>query len=325
MLAGFGAQLAACGAPASTPKAAPPSVVSGHVAETDLMTVTLTPQAERRLGVEVRPIERRKVAQTRILAAEVISPAAGASAATRYAATASMDPAALATAQIAADGAVAAARVGVDAARIRYDRAARLYAAEAESARARDDALAELRNAEATLQTAQAQRSLLGQSISSTRSATRLWVRASIYSGDLDRLDLGAEAQVRNLGGKVARAARPVSAPATANAISGAAFVFYEVDNAAGVFRMGERVDISIPLTVEADAITAPWSAILYDVNGGEWVYERTAEHVYSRRRVEVRSVVGDLAVLARGPAEGAVVVSTGAPEIFGAEFGVSH
>jgi cobalt-zinc-cadmium efflux system membrane fusion protein len=37
---------------------------------------------------------------------------------------------------------------------------------------------------------------------------------------------------------------------------------------------------------------------------------------------VEVRRVVNSLAVLARGPAVGAKVVTAGAAEIFGTEFG---
>ena len=65
--------------------------------------------------------------------------------------------------------------------------------------------------------------------------------------------------------------------------------------------------------------------AILYDVQGGEWVYSHVAEHVFTRKRVLVRAVVGDAAVLAMGPAPGTEVVTTGAPELFGAEFGVAH
>ena len=54
-------------------------------------------------------------------------------------------------------------------------------------------------------------------------------------------------------------------------------------------------------------------------------MYENPSAHVYVRRRVEVSHVIGDLAVLARGPAEGTVVVVIGAAELFGAEFGVAH
>ena len=66
-----------------------------------------------------------------------------------------------------------------------------------------------------------------------------------------------------------------------------------------------------------------PFSAIVYDANGGAWLYENTEQHVFVRRRVEVREVVEHFAVLARGPDVGVEIVTTGAAELFGTEFGV--
>jgi membrane fusion protein, heavy metal efflux system len=43
---------------------------------------------------------------------------------------------------------------------------------------------------------------------------------------------------------------------------------------------------------------------------------------VYSRQRVVVTDVSGPLAVLSQGPAEGMRVVTDGAAELFGVEFG---
>jgi membrane fusion protein, heavy metal efflux system len=70
------------------------------------------------------------------------------------------------------------------------------------------------------------------------------------------------------------------------------------------------------------ESLVVPWSAVTHDINGGAWVYENVAPQQYARRRVEVRRVVGSLAVLARGPAVGAKVVTAGVAELFGAEFG---
>ncbi len=303
-----------------------PAHVAGHVEEAALNTIALTPAAEQRLGIEVAPVERRTVAQARTLGGEVIAPAAAASGLARFDASAGMGAAELAAAQIAADGAVERARVAVDVARMRYERVSGLVEARAESARALEDAHAELATAEADLRAAESQRALLGQSVSATESLPQVWVRAAVYVGDLSRLDLDADARVSSLGeASVVREGRPIAAPVTANAASGAAFVFYEVDNADGAFRMGERVDVAIPTTLETDALVVPWSAVLYDINGGEWVYERLGERTYARRRVEVAAVVNDIAVLARGPSEGADIVTIGGPELFGTEFGVDH
>jgi hypothetical protein len=65
-----------------------------------------------------------------------------------------------------------------------------------------------------------------------------------------------------------------------------------------------------------------PYAAVIHDVHGGEWVYENISPQHYVRRRVEVRRVTDSLAVLARGPAQGAKVVVSGAAELFGTEFG---
>jgi hypothetical protein len=58
------------------------------------------------------------------------------------------------------------------------------------------------------------------------------------------------------------------------------------------------------------------------DIYGGTWVYEQTAELEFIRRRVLVRYVAGDTAVLSHGPPPGAPVVVAGAAELFGTETG---
>ena len=65
-----------------------------------------------------------------------------------------------------------------------------------------------------------------------------------------------------------------------------------------------------------------PWAAVMTDINGGTWVYENTAEHTYVRRRVQVRYIVDDLAVLESGLANGAKIVTAGAVELYGTEMG---
>lgn len=306
-------------------KAGGPAVVSGHLKEADLNIITLTAEAERRLGLTFARAEQRKVAKTRTLGGEVIVPS-GSGATARYSATAAMTSTELAHSQIDADGAVTRARVARDNGRARYDRAKKLFEAKNVSQRALDDAKAELDTAEAALQTALSQRGLLGQSIGSTAVPRRIWIKASVYTGDLARLDLTAPARITGLTAHgTSLQARPVSAPMTANSQAAIASVFYEADNANGAFRMGERVNVDVPTMAQTEALTVPWSAVLYDIQGGEWVYARTADHVFARKRILVRTIVADTAVLALGPPVGTEVVTTGAPELFGTEFGVAH
>lgn len=316
------ASVLAVAAPAG---AADPAKVSAHVAEADLVKITLTPLAEKRLGIRVATLEKRAIARTRTLGGEVIYPSGDASL-TRYAATGSMSATELAGAQIASDGAVDRARVARDAARARFERFRKLFGSRTISERARDDAAEELGTAEAALKMAQAQRQLLGGSLSAAPGKSKVWIRAAVFTGDLPRLNLSAEARVSALNAKrTSRAAQSAASPATANSQTSTAFVFYEADNSDGALRLGERVDLVIPMTETRAQLVVPWTAILYDINGGEWVYERTAPQVFVRRRVQVAAVMQNDAVLASGPAAGAQIVSVGAPELFGTEFGVSH
>ena len=51
-----------------------PATVSGHVAEADLQTIKLTPDADRRLGIETVAIERRPMPRSRLYGGEIVLP-----------------------------------------------------------------------------------------------------------------------------------------------------------------------------------------------------------------------------------------------------------
>lgn len=158
-----------------------------------------------------------------------------------------------------------------------------------------------------------------------------LWVRVPVYVGELASLDLGKEVQVHRLGvlDDPLGSARPVVGPPSANPEAATADVFYEIENDDGLLRPGRKVGVSVPILgsggVEDASLVVPRSAVLYDIDGGTWVYQVTAPQVFQRRRVEVSHTVDDWAVLRRGPAVGSVVVVTGAAELFGTEFEAGH
>lgn len=129
-----------------------------------------------------------------------------------------------------------------------------------------------------------------------------------------------------NLGGsrnEPTRAARPVAVPFSPASAPATAELFYELDNADGKLRPGEKVSVAVPLQGEAESSVVPAAAMLYDIHGGTWVYENTAPQTFTRRRVEVRFANGNDAVLARGPKPGSKIVTAGAAELFGTEFGI--
>lgn len=153
----------------------------------------------------------------------------------------------------------------------------------------------------------------------------RLWVRVPVYVGDLSDVDVKADAAIGDLTmqpGQAQRSARPAIAPPSANAGAGTVDFYFDLDNRDERFRPGQRVGATMTLKSEAKSLTVPWSAVIHDIHGGTWVYEETGLREYVRRRVSVRRVVEETAVLAVGPAAGARVVVAGAAELFGTETG---
>lgn len=156
-----------------------------------------------------------------------------------------------------------------------------------------------------------------------------LWARVPVYVGELNDLAPNAPARIAQLGraaDKEFTVAGPVVAPPTATPLASTADLYFELPNPQGRYRPGERVAAHLRQQGESQALTLPWSAVIHDYHGGTWVYERTAPHRYVRRGVEVRYVrEGDVAVLEQGPGEGAEVVTAGAVELFGIEFGFAR
>ncbi|HUU16125.1 MAG TPA: efflux RND transporter periplasmic adaptor subunit [Sedimentisphaerales bacterium] len=153
-----------------------------------------------------------------------------------------------------------------------------------------------------------------------------VWIKVPVYVGDLTSIDSNKPAKVHNLGDFAAvetQTAEPVVASFTADPQSVTVDIFYELPNTDFSYRPGQKVSVTINLKVSEQTLVVPYSSILYDMYGGTWVYENTEPQKYVRRRTELLHVLDGLAVLSRGPAVGAKVVSAGAAELFGTEFGV--
>ncbi len=69
----------------------------------------------------------------------------------------------------------------------------------------------------------------------------------------------------------------------------------------------------------------APVAALIYTPDGRSWVYTSPEPLSFVRTEVEVARVEGDTALLSAGPPAGTRVVTTGAAEVYGAEFEVGH
>ncbi len=63
-----------------------------------------------------------------------------------------------------------------------------------------------------------------------------------------------------------------------------------------------------------------PYAALLYEKDGGAFVYTNPSGLTYVRAHIEVDRVAGNRVLLRKGPAVGTRVVTTGAPQVHGAE-----
>ena len=153
-----------------------------------------------------------------------------------------------------------------------------------------------------------------------------VFVRVPIFVGEESTIAVDREATVGGLsdapGGPTRPAKQVARTTPSANALTATVDLYYEVANPDHQLRPGQKVGITLPLKSEAESLIVPTASVLRDINGGAWVYASLGKHVFARRRVVVSFVSGTDAVLALGPAVGTKVVTDGAAELFGTEFG---
>ncbi len=240
----------------------------------------------------------------------------------------------------------------------RVDRATRLAADGSGSRRAAEEAQADLVVANAALEASQDRLALASRGVSGTGALAlnapaeallvavyagagqtvaagaplfdlvqldTVWIRVPLYAGDVAQIDRRGAARIVPVGAAgttPGTVARPVTAPPSADPSTAAIDLYYAVSNPGGALRPGQRVGVRVPLTSEAQSLVVPHAALLHDASGGSWVYEARGSNVFVRRRVSVVDLVDGFAVLDHGPAPGTRVVTAGAAELFGAEFG---
>ncbi|MCY2973037.1 MAG: efflux RND transporter periplasmic adaptor subunit [Planctomycetota bacterium] len=172
-----------------------------------------------------------------------------------------------------------------------------------------------------------------GASLFEVLDMSTVWVRVPIFVDLLSSIQPNAPGRVVSLDGKpnnrtshevesLFQRALPIEAPPTADAGSSSADLYFEVSNQQSNLRPGQRIGIELPMESEVEATIVPAASVLYDINGGTWVYTQKEPLKFVRQRVTVLWFDGTQAILQRGPSSGTLVVADGAAELFGTEFG---
>jgi cobalt-zinc-cadmium efflux system membrane fusion protein len=383
----FGAFIITCGLGcssgqgSSTPQETPAKIQNPRT-EADLSTITLSPEAVKRLGIETVVATQDIAASTRTLGGEVVIPEGRTVIVTAPVAGTLIGPTAplpgarvrkgdplMAIAplvpaerdqRIEAQRALTAAEAEELAARQRIQRLEQLLKDGAASVRGVEEARAQHQVTVAAVTAArdrlagvsrnpvgeqgelivsapfdgvvQRVSAVPGQTVAASAGLLEiahvdtLWVRVSVYAGDASQIDQAQHVSVTRLGdaGTPARGI-PVVAPLRGDPAAASVELHYAVAQSQPVLRPGERVLVEVPMKSSTRGLVVPDAAVLYDIHGATWVYEDLGGNAYTRRRVEVAQQAGDRAVVSRGISEGAKVVTTGAPELFGTEFGAGH
>jgi len=153
-----------------------------------------------------------------------------------------------------------------------------------------------------------------------------LWVRVAVYVGDVTAIDQTRAVTVTRLRETEApRRATPAIAPLRGDPSSASVELYYALPQGQTPLHPGERVLVELPLKSTEKGLVVPEAAVLYDIHGATWVYEDLGANTYARRRIEIARHAGDRAVVTRGVTEGVKLVTTGAAELFGTEFGAGH
>lgn len=164
----------------------------------------------------------------------------------------------------------------------------------------------------------------------------KAWVRVPIFEGDIAKVD-AAKPLLLSLPGKdkdhgcatLQLATRSPKVDSQRRTVD----YFYE-EKIGGSLRfspgrelhLGQAVNVWVPCVGEAEEpLTVPASAVVFDSKGSSWVYVSVGERRFSRRRVDLGRVHEGRVVIARGLSAGQAVVTTGAAELLGSEFGAGE
>lgn len=177
------------------------------------------------------------------------------------------------------------------------------------------------------------QQVVAGAALFEVLDTSTVWVRVPVFVDLLNSIQPNAYGKIVSLDGKKVSGgttrfeaepeqAMPIDAPPTADAASSSADLYFEIPNTSYHFRPGQRVGVKLPMNSEIEATIVPAASVLYDIHGGTWVYTLKEPQRFVRKRVMVLWFDGSQAVLQKGPSGGTMVVSDGAAELFGTEFG---
>ena len=111
--------------------------------------------------------------------------------------------------------------------------------------------------------------------------------------------------------------------PTTVKPVEGSEDDIQQVTFTADAARRADVKTVAVKATRRRTSI--PYAALIYNEEGATYTYVSPKPLVFMREPIDVDHIAGDRVVLRHGPPTGTLVVTTGAPEVYSAEFGVEE
>ena len=157
-------------------------------------------------------------------------------------------------------------------------------------------------------------------------------MRVAVPESDLQRINLGQDAEILLSGEKQKLLGKPISLVPLVDPIKHTAELLYEVtsmtiekESLAPIFAKDLMVSVLVPTGAKKSETVIPPGSILFDSFGGTWIYLEVAgtdqEHRFERRKVEVGPQVAEGQVIRPTLKAKDRVVVSGAASIFSREF----
>jgi len=155
--------------------------------------------------------------------------------------------------------------------------------------------------------------------------AGEVWVLVTLTPGELERLAKDRPARLLPLATREKPTKEVVAQPSGVAPVEDSKrsmlSLYYIVAGKDHGLALNNRMRVELELAGSAEKQKfVPYSAVYYDAKGTAWVYVNTNPLTFERQRIAVDRVIGDVAVLAEGPAVGTPVVTVGASLLYGAE-----
>jgi hypothetical protein len=143
-------------------------------------------------------------------------------------------------------------------------------------------------------------------------------VRVTLPRASAATVDAARPARILGLGGEEGLVAPSQAPPAGLGGGGGARY--YRLDGSTTA-HVGQRLRVQLAEKGGSRRETIPYSAVIYWIDGGAWVYTQVGPLTFLRAPIDIDEVDGNTVILNSGPPAGTRIVSVGGEELLGTEF----